>query len=70
MRFSDKDVINALSGKIAASSLRKVAAEIGVTPAFISFVMHEKCPPGPKVAKFLGFQDDGLRWVKGKPAKG
>lgn len=64
MRFSDQDVILALSGKIAAKSLRKVAADIGVTPAFLSFVMNGKAKPGPKVAEALGFQEDGLRWIE------
>lgn len=64
MRFSDDDIRQELRARIALTSLRGVARDIGVSPAMVSQVVNRNFPPGPKIATALGYSDDGLRWVK------
>lgn len=69
MRYSDEQVRQALQERIEASSLRAVAGEIGITPSFLSQVMRGNAPPSDKLAAYVGFHEDGLRWVKAPPKR-
>ena len=64
MRYTDHDIVNKLLERIAISGVRGVARDVGVSATFVSMVSRQKCPPGPVLAEYLGFQEDGLRWVK------
>ena len=64
-RFKDHDIVAELQARVAATGVRKLAKELGVSPTYVSQVVNGKLPPGPGVAGPLGFVDDGYRWVKG-----
>jgi hypothetical protein len=66
-RFADDDVRTAMRQAIElAGSLRRFAAEVGVSPTHVSLVLTRDLPPGPAIATALGFIEDGKRWVRPK----
>lgn len=67
MRYTDDDIRADLDRAIErAGSIRKLAVKMGITPAYLSSVMRGLKPVGPAVATYLGFEEDGKRWVKSK----
>ncbi|MFM1816766.1 MAG: hypothetical protein RLZ98_3461 [Pseudomonadota bacterium] len=65
MRYSDDHIRKVLEDEIArAGGVRRLAAEVGLSPAFISAVRSSQAPPGPTLASYLGYVEDGKRWVE------
>lgn len=45
-----------LQGRLDAKSLRAVAADLGISPPYLSDIMLGRRKPGPKVLKALGME--------------
>jgi hypothetical protein len=50
------DPIELLNQKKGHRPLRELAAEIGISVPFLSYVLNRQRDPGPKVLKFLGIE--------------
>ena len=46
-----------------AGGLRRFAQNAGLSATFVSAVRHGQSP-GPKLAAYLGYRDDGKKWVR------
>ena len=64
MRYTDEDICIEFRNAVTQRGTRAVAREIGLSPAFVSLVTRGLCTPGPRVAAYLGYVDDGKRWTK------
>ena len=65
MRYTDDDIVAALKAAIlSAGGTREFARRCGLSPTFVSLVARGMSRPGPTIAKHLGYEDDGKRWVK------
>jgi len=65
MRHTDADIRKDLERAInAAGSLRQLARDAGLSPAFLSQVRTGRALPGERLAGYLGYIDDGKRWVR------
>jgi hypothetical protein len=65
MRYTDEDIRADLQRAIdEAGSLRKLSDECGLSPTFLSQVRRGDSLPGPTLAAYLGYEDDGKRWIK------
>lgn len=64
-RYTDSDVRAELRRAVErAGSLRRWAESADVSAAMVSQVLARDLPPGPKIARALGFHDDGRKWVR------
>ena len=50
------DPIKILRRRIAQSTLRAVARDLGISPAYLSDAMHGNRDPGPKILEALGLE--------------
>ncbi len=65
MRYDDEHIRAELERAIAsAGGVRRLADACGLTAGFISQVRLGQSPPGPKLAAYLGYREDSVRWVK------
>lgn len=64
MRYTNADLKNELESLVRTRGLRHVARQISVSPTLVSQIVHGRTLPGPTVAAYLGYVDDGKRWIK------
>jgi hypothetical protein len=65
MRYDDEHIKAELERAIAmAGGVRRLADRCGLTASFISQVRLGQSAPGPKLAEYLGYVEDGRRWVE------
>jgi hypothetical protein len=65
MRYDDDYIRRVLEDAIErAGGVRRLADDAGVSAAFISNVRLGHAPPGPTLASYLGYAEDGKRWVE------
>lgn len=64
VRYSDEDLRRIVQAMVAEMGTRRAAAQLGVSGTMVNHIVHGKATPGPTVAAALGYEDDGLRWIK------
>jgi hypothetical protein len=64
VRYSDEDIRREVAAMVAEIGTRRAAAQLGVSGTMINRIVHGQNTPGPTVAAALGYEDDGLRWIR------